>query len=682
MERASGSRSQRVRLQVVAVVAAALFAHTPRPAAALDKIIISLTTDGVVAGIPTQKQDLLLCDPVSLGAGTTTCNWSLLFDASAAGLSTNVVGADMLPNGSLVLRVEADSPVPDIQVLKAKDLGLFIPDDPNTLPYTSGEWKLFLDGDVVTDSRQWNSVAVLIDGSCEHDDPMTCDVLLSMPNGSPLGGVPVVNEDILACTPTAHSGGGAITACAWSHFLDSSAINGGGSGAFTGALDAFELFGSPVPAMVFATGAEATLPPHEAQRDLLHYLGTYGTTPAGTTTFFFDGGGVGGAGLDGLGIDAVAIVPDQDGDGAPDGSDNCPTVPNPGQEDGDGDDVGDACDICPGDADPGQQNSDGDAFGDACDNCPLDTNPGQDDADSDDIGDVCDYCPFLDNPFCRCGDGTVDAPSEACDLGDAFNGEPGQPCTASCEIAGHCTVSGTLCDEASDCPSGQGCCGNAIRENDEQCDDGNGIEDDICDNSCVFSAGGVPIVGCEDLSGRHILPMFVKTAVFKNTTAVAGPGYDRWKSRGDFNLADNVTVDPDSEVVTVIFNQEGPGALYSGALPIASFVEFPKPKVTKWKFLDKEADVPGGEGLRRLTFVRKFNKVKNAIQGKGVAFPIDPLALAAPPVRLRQSIRIGNDCATTIITCVERVPGELLKCNSTPPPTTTTTTTSTTSTTL
>lgn len=105
--------------------------------------------------------------------------------------------------------------------------------------------------------------------------------------------------------------------------------------------------------------------------------------------------------------------PDSDSDGIPDRSllchgyqcraDNCPTIPNSGQEDADDDGQGDACDSdadndgvlnssdnCPLTYNPGQEDTDQDKFGDACDNCPMDKNTRQEDTDNDGIGDACD----------------------------------------------------------------------------------------------------------------------------------------------------------------------------------------------------------------------------------------------------------------------------------------------------
>ncbi len=63
----------------------------------------------------------------------------------------------------------------------------------------------------------------------------------------------------------------------------------------------------------------------------------------------------------------VQPAPDTDGDGTLDETDNCPSVANPGQEDGDGDGIGDACDNCTQVPNADQRDSDSDGYGNLCD---------------------------------------------------------------------------------------------------------------------------------------------------------------------------------------------------------------------------------------------------------------------------------------------------------------------------
>ncbi|HWB18710.1 MAG TPA: thrombospondin type 3 repeat-containing protein, partial [Phycisphaerales bacterium] len=91
-----------------------------------------------------------------------------------------------------------------------------------------------------------------------------------------------------------------------------------------------------------------------------------------------------------IGIDDIYVtsgLQDSDGDGIPNGTDNCPSNANPTQADCDDNGIGDACDgPCPGD-------QDGDGIPDTTDNCPSTFNPGQEDCDNNGIGDVCESQP-------------------------------------------------------------------------------------------------------------------------------------------------------------------------------------------------------------------------------------------------------------------------------------------------
>lgn len=625
--------------------------------AQVPKMLFSISGSGSIGDPPVtvENEDLLMCDPVSTNPPVTQCNWSLFFDGSAAGLTTKIKTVDMLPNGNLVMRVNASQALPDLGPITNKDLVLFIPTDPLTLPYSSGEWRLFMDGSKVkdaNDARAWDSTDVMTDGSCEKASPMTCDVLLSIPFGS-LGGLPVNNEDVVLCHPTAWSVGGAIEECAYSIFLDSSQLG------VTSNVFAIDLLASDT--LLFRVGSGTGIPGLQPARDIVRYIGTFGENPVGTLDIYFDGSE---AGLAGETIESFAVVPDFDDDDIPDGIDNCPNDPNPGQEDTDGDGIGDVCDVDPDCFDPTNQDGDGDGVADACDVCPTCFDPTNTDTDGDGECDVCDYCPFRPDPDCRCGDGIVDPPSETCDLGDAQNGQPGSLCSATCRVTGKCTGSGTECETAADCPPGEGCCGNDIVEGDEECDDGNSIPDDLCDNTCILNPQGVPILGCEDVFGPHLVSAFVRSATFRDTKKVLDPGFDKWKSRGDFNLGDGQSIDPDSEVTTLIFSQAGPGTLFTAVLPPGNFVQSSSPTRPTWKFLDKEADVPGAEGWKKAKFFLRLNKIKNNLNGHSVAIDIDTGALGAPPVRVRQTIRVGDDCATTVLTCEEKSGGKLLKCNS------------------
>ena len=136
--------------------------------------------------------------------------------------------------------------------------------------------------------------------------------------------------------------------------------------------------------------------------------------------------------------------PDVDFDGIVNGSDNCPSVANPAQEDAvhpggpgdhcddpDTDGVFDITDNCPDFVNSGQENADGDQWGDACDNCPATAtswfvNPG--DTDCDGFADTITYSQRASEAFVGTdpNDSCADTTTPNDERGPAF-GEPVSP---------------------------------------------------------------------------------------------------------------------------------------------------------------------------------------------------------------------------------------------------------------
>jgi hypothetical protein len=64
-------------------------------------------------------------------------------------------------------------------------------------------------------------------------------------------------------------------------------------------------------------------------------------------------------------------------------------------------------------------------------------------------------------------------------------------------------------------------------------------------------------------------------------------------------------------------------------------------------------------GWQKAKLILKLNKLKHVVKGQGPALAID----TAAPIRIRHTLRIGDTCATGVVSCTPNGSGTSLKCS-------------------
>lgn len=178
---------------------------TPPPASAV--IYVSSTTSGTAGGVSFADEDILAYD-------TGTGLWSMYFDGSDVGMSTDINAFAILTDGSLLLSFDSSSlTLPNVGTVEDSDIVRFIPTSLGST--TAGTYEWYFDGSDVgltTSNEDIDAVELLPDGR----------IVISTLGSFTVTGASGADEDLVAFTPTSL---GSTTSGTWALYFDGSDVD-------------------------------------------------------------------------------------------------------------------------------------------------------------------------------------------------------------------------------------------------------------------------------------------------------------------------------------------------------------------------------------------------------------------------------------------------------------------------
>jgi hypothetical protein len=171
--------------------------------------------------------------------------------------------------------------------------------------------------------------------------------------------------------------------------------------------------------------------------------------------------------------------------------------------------------------------------------------------------------------------------------------------------------------------------------------------------------------------GIETIEVFNKPAIFRDKFD-SPVGFDQWRMRGSFNTPASFVFDAATDPVRLVLEQDA-GIVYDAALPPGSLTETVA-RTVRWLFrlLPPEPDVPGAEGWR-FARIRKVpskvgpsNKITFRLGGGGVTMPFVVDTDPGDLTEVRETLRMGNLCVTSVLGCLNQKQGKQLRCFSLP----------------